>query len=208
MNPAFSSTRDHLHLFHAGLQSKLCLQTWNQAVIHAARHGHLPSIRRFRLNDRRVDHVLALDLDHNIRSVFLLHEKVRIIVTQGIGLGIDVAYEEFRLPVRQHAREPDLLDILIVENVPEEFQFRIRVEAIIVEMEALALERRIRFLVTCGQEPVFDMKLKVALSVLRRLDQQDLLLCHFRADMRLVEPLEKSRDDLVIQKLVATVDCL
>ena len=52
------------------------------------------------------------------------------------------------------------------------------------------------------------MKLKVALSVLRRLDQQDLLLCHFRADMRLVEPLEKSRDDLVIQKLVATVDCL
>ena len=79
-------------------------------VFHPACGSQLAGEFLFRLHHRIVDHVVALDLDNDVRAVVFLDYKVWVVGTDGMGFGIDVLDIKVRLTVRQHAGEIDLVD--------------------------------------------------------------------------------------------------
>ena len=75
------------------------LETGNHFVGHCIRRRQFSGATRLRLYHGIVDHILALDLDDDVGTVFLLGQEVWIVASEGIGFGVDVGNGEIRLVV-------------------------------------------------------------------------------------------------------------
>ena len=75
----------------------------NHLIGHPTGHGRLLGKFLLGLDDRIINLVIPFDFDDDVGAVFFLEEEVRVVRTDGVGVGVDVLDVEVGLAMGEHA---------------------------------------------------------------------------------------------------------
>lgn len=136
--------------------------------------------------------------------VFVDNIEVGVVAAQGVRFGVDVLDVEVRLAVGEHAGEVDFADLGVGQEIAEELDLWVGVEAVGVQVEALF---DFGFVVDVGEADGFvGFGGDLVVALLWFADEFDGVFFGFVGLVDFVEGVEEAWDDDVVEEFVELVD--